>query len=53
LFPFLVCAYIFKNPSDVSAQAPSFIPQDSMPNSGIKLGPLEIEGKMALLVVKE
>ncbi len=33
MFPFLVCAYI---PSNVGAQAPSFIPQNSMLSLGNK-----------------
>jgi hypothetical protein len=47
----LCLCIIFKNPSDVSAQAPNFIPQSFETKSLYHL--LEIEQEITLLLIKE
>ncbi len=51
LFPFLICAYKYLNPSDVSVGVLSFASQSIEPTSLYDL--IEIDEKMALLMVKK
>jgi hypothetical protein len=51
LFPLLICAYKYLNPSDVSVGVPSFASQSIEPTSLYFL--IEIDEEMALSLVKK